>query len=92
MYITKNTFIISNQDLPFYPEKGFQDHSTKQLYFQNEFDFGSYEVLSFEFKEELVESILNTSNSLIMMKTIRISFPNQEENNKIKNSTITFLY
>ena len=52
-----------NQDLPFRPVKGFQDHATKQLYFQNELDFGSYEVLSFEFNEELVESTSNSSNS-----------------------------
>ena len=73
---------ILNLDLPFYPVKGFQDHATKQLYFQNELDFGSYEVLSFEFKEELIESTSNTSNSFHYDENYSISFRNQEENNK----------
>ena len=77
-----------NLDLTFYPEKGFQDYSTKQLYFQNELDFGSYEVLSFEFKEELVEFTSNNSNSLHYDENYKISFRNQEENYKAKKTQL----
>ena len=77
-----------NLDLTFYPEKGFQDYSTKQLYFQNELDFGSYEVLSFEFKEEFVEFTSNNSNSLHYDENYKISFRNQEENNKAKKTQL----
>ena len=77
-----------NLDLTFYPEKGFQDYSTKQLYFQNELDFGSYEVVSFEFKEELVEFTSNNSNSLHYDKNYKISFRNQEENYKAKKLSL----
>ena len=77
-----------NLDLTFYPEKGFQDYSTKQLYFQNELDFGSYEVVSFEFKEELVEFTSNNSNSLHYDKNYKISFRNQEENYKAKKTQL----
>ena len=77
-----------NLDLTFYPEKGFQDYSTKQLYFQNELDFGSYEVLSFEFKEELVEFTSNNSNSLHYDENYKISFRNQEENYKVKKTQL----
>ena len=52
-----------NSDFQFYPERGFKDPSTKQMYFQSEFDFGSYEILSFEFKEEPVEVNSKTYNS-----------------------------
>ena len=77
-----------NQDVPFRPVKGYQDHATKQLYFQNELDFGSYEVLSFEFNEELVESTSNSSNSLHYDENYSISFQHQEENNKIKKTQL----
>ena len=73
-----------NQDLLFRPVKGYQDHATKQLYFQNELDFGSYEVLSFEFNEELVESTSNSSNSLHYDENYSISFQNQLTNNPNK--------
>ena len=75
-------------NLPFYPEKGFQDHATNQLYFQHELDFSSYEVQSFEFKEELVESTLNTSNNLHYDENYSISFRNQEENNKVRKTQL----
>ena len=81
-----------NLDLPFYPEKGFQDHSTKQLYFQHEFDFGFYEVLSFEFKEELVESTLNTSNSSYCDENYGIGFLIKKKIIKLKKYAVTFLY
>ena len=82
---SKNTI---NQDVPFRPVKGFQDHATKQLYFQNELDFGSYEVLSFEFNEELIEPTSNTSNALHYDENYSISFQHQEENNKIKKTLL----
>ena len=68
--------------------KGFQDHATNQLYFQHELDFSSYEVQSFEFKEELVESTLNTSNNLYYDENYSISFRNQEENNKVRKTQL----
>ena len=77
-----------NLDLTFYPENGFQDYSTKQLYFQYELDFGAYEVLSFEFKEELVKFTPNKSNSLHYDENYKISFRNQEENYKLKKTQL----
>ena len=77
-----------NSDFQFYPEKGFKDPSTKQMYFQSEFDFGSYEILSFEFKEEPVEVNSKTYNSFDYDENYQISFINQEENNKIKKTQL----
>ena len=77
-----------NSDFQFYPEKGFKDPSTNQMYFQSEFDFGSYEILSFEFKEEPVEVNSKTYNSFDYDENYQISFINQEENNKIKKTQL----
>ena len=77
-----------NSDFQFYPEKGFKDPSTQQMYFQSEFDFGSYEILSFEFKEEPVEVNSKTYNSFDYDENYQISFINQEENNKIKKTQL----
>ena len=77
-----------NSDFQFYPEKGFKDPSTNQMYFQSEFDFGSYEILNFEFKEEPVEVNSKTYNSFDYDENYQISFINQEENNKIKKTQL----